>query len=402
MKSVRSLPIFLCFFMLNSFAPSSFSAEDMPEFRVRDGYQVTIASEPMDETRFMEFDDEGTLYVSCPKNGEIKTLKDGDGDGIYEIVGTFIAGKNQVHGMHFYDGWLWFTQSLAIYRGRDTTGDGVADEVVTIVPEGELPGGRGHWWRPILVTEDGFYTSVGDRGNINNPEGSERQKIWKYSLDGKNKTLFASGIRNNEKYRFRPGTKEMWGVDHGSDWYGRKLGEDRDNQPVTNNHPPCEFNHYTEGGFYGHPFIVGNKLPRIEYYDRPDILELAAKTIPPKWELGAHWAPNGFCFLDGSNHFPKDHQGDAFIACHGSWNSSIKVGYCILRILFDDQTGEPYGALRLVSTLTADDLPAGREGVLGRPVDCVQAPDGTLLFSCDRTNQIYRITYPGGETEQGY
>ncbi|MDX9755694.1 MAG: hypothetical protein RBU29_17140 [bacterium] len=387
--------------LLTQVVLSGFAAEEVPAFRVRDGYQVTTASPQLKEARFMEFDDKGNLYVSSPRAGTIQTLRDTDQDGVYEVIGTFVADKPQVHGMQFYDGWLWFTQSLAIHRGRDTNGDGVADEVVTVVPEGQLPGGKGHWWRPILVTEDGFYTSVGDSGNITDETNNERQKIWKFSLDGKQKTLFATGIRNTEKYLFRPGTKEIWGVDHGSDWYGRELGEDRNNQIVTNNHPPCEFNHYVEGGFYGHPFITGNRLPRLEYYDRPDILELAAKTIPPKWSLGAHWAPNGFCFVTEQTSLPKDTIGDAYIACHGSWNSSVRVGYSIIRVLFDDQTGEPYGSLRIVSTITRDDLPAGEDGVLARPVDCVQAPDGSILFSCDHTHRIYRITATQRDVEQG-
>jgi glucose/arabinose dehydrogenase len=162
-------------------------------------------------------------------------------------------------------------------------------------------------------------------------------------------------------------------------------------QPVTDHNPPDELNHYVEGSFYGHPFVVGNILPRIEYYDRPDIIELAARTTPPEWMFGAHWAVNGFTFLDGAG-IPEDHQGDLFAALHGSWNSSKKVGYGIERVLFDDLTGRPYGALRIVTTLTPD----GNE-VLGRPVDLLVDRDGTILFSCDYRGRVYRIHLPQAE-----
>lgn len=395
------LRVFLCAFALTlGLCSTAFAQAEETDFRVRDGYQVTIASEPMEETRFMEFDDEGTLYVSSPNQGEIKTLRDTDGDGVYEIIATYVSDYPRVHGMHFYDGWLWFAQSGAIHRGQDTDGDGVADDVVTVVPEGELDSGGGHWWRPIFVTDEGFYTSIGCDGNITEDLGTGRMILWFYSLDGSEKRKVASGIRNTEKYRYRPGTTELWGMDHNSDWYGRELGEDRDLQPITDAQPPEEFNLYVDGGFYGHPYIVGNKLPRLEYYDREDIIQLADETIPPEYELPAHAAANGWCFLDDTAHFPASFQGDAFIACHGSWNRSIRTGYSIIRILFDDQTGKPYGHLRIVSTLTSDNIPAGdNDGVLGRPVDCVVAPDGTILFSCDWTHQIYRIAYTGGETE---
>ena len=65
--------------------------------------------------------------------------------------------------------------------------------------------------------------------------------------------------------------------------------DDKDNQPITDLNPPCEMNHYVQDGFYGHPYIVGIRLPRYEYMDRPDIVELAAKTIPPAWCAGGHW-----------------------------------------------------------------------------------------------------------------
>ena len=100
-----------------------------------------------------------------------------------------------------------------------------------------------------------------------------------------------------------------------------------------------------KGGFYGHPFIVGNGLPRLEFKDRPDIIELAAKTILPAWPFGAHWATNGWTFAQTDGLGAK---GDAFVACHGSWNSTQKVGYRIERVLFDSQTGNPMGAQEIV------------------------------------------------------
>ncbi|MBW3637607.1 MAG: hypothetical protein KY445_14270, partial [Armatimonadetes bacterium] len=194
--------------------------------------------------------------------------------------------------------------------------------------------------------------------------------------------LHAEGVRNTEKLGFRPGTTEVWGADHGSDNFGKYLGEGRGNQPLTDKTPPCEFNHYEAGKFYGHPFVVGNGMPRPEYTKREDILQLIAKTELPAWQLGAHWAPNGWTFAEKNGLGMK---GDAFIANHGSWNSSAKVGYRVERILMDPVTGRAMGAHALVSTLGADGA------VLARPVDCVEAPDGTLLFSDDMGKRIYRI-----------
>ena len=361
---------------------------NVPAFTVRDGYRVTVAVDKMDETRFMEFDDKGTLYVSQPKAGKIVALRDKDNDGVYETSSEFSSGKTQTHGMHFKDGWLWFTQSTGVHKAQDKNGDGKADEVVSVIPEGTLPGGKGHWWRSIFVTDDGFFTAVGDGGNASDQTTTDpdRQKIFKYDLNGQNKKLFASGVRNSEKLRFRPGTDELWGIDHNSDDFGKELGESKGVIPITEAFPPEELNHYVEGGFYGHPFLVGNRVPRIEYQKHPNLIEMASKTIVPALSLGAHWAGNGWCWVT-KDHFSADHKGDIVAAFHGSWNSSKKVGYRVERIFFDKQTGKPYGHLPLVSTLAADG-----NTVLARPTDCVEAPDGSILFSCDQTKRIYRIT----------
>lgn len=362
------------------------------QFRVRSGYVCTDAAPDVPGARFLEVDGRGTLYVSRPRPwGDILALRDEDGDGVYEKRTAFVTDRPSVHGLYWRDGWLWFTTTGTVEKARDTDGDGVADEMVAVIPRGELPAGGGHWWRSLLVTDDAIYTSIGDGGNISDQRDTERQKIWRFDLEGKNKTLFASGIRNTEKLRLRPGTTEVWGIDHGSDWFGRPLGDTQGNHPVTDVYPPDELNHYVEGGFYGHPFVVGDRIPRYEYQDREDIHELAARTITPAWNFGAHWAGNGFCFVDPAVNertggLPADHGGDLFAAMHGSWNSSRPVGYCVARVLFDPETGRPYGLLKIVDTL---EPATGRP--LARPVDCVQAPDGSIIWSSDAPGSIHRL-----------
>lgn len=359
--------------------PSQLGAE-VPAFSVRPGFKVSLAAKDFGEARFIEFDDKGTLYVSQPGTGTIASLRLKGGQ--YEKIADFTSGKSRVHGLDFKNGWLWFTESGAVWKGRDTNGDGKADEEIKVL--GDLPEGGGHWQRSILVGDDGFYTSIGDPQNLSLPEesGIDRQKVWKYALDGKSRTLLVEGIRNTEKLGFRPGTTEVWGADHGSDNFGKSLGEGRGNQPVTDRLPLCEFNRYDQGKFYGHPFIVNNGQPRPEYEKRPDILDIAAKTTLPQWSLGPHWAPNGWTFASSDK---LGLRGDALVANHGSWNSSKRVGYNVERVLIDPVTGGAMGAQTLVSTLGAN------EEVLGRPVDCVEAPDGSLLFSDDQGRRIYRV-----------
>jgi glucose/arabinose dehydrogenase len=361
--------------------------DNMPAFGVRAGYRVTLAADNFSAPpRFLETDGNGTVFVSVPNQGQVLALRDTDGDGVYDKRTVFLDKKPDVHGLCFKDGWLWYTQARTGEGGkaRDTNNDGVADDDLIVFKPGSIPAGGGHSFRAILVDDDRVYVSVSDPGNMLDALDTDRKKVYVYDLDGSNRREFASGIRNTEKLRFRPGTKEPWGLDHGSDNFGKTFGESRGVQPITDFNPPEELNCFVEGGFYGHPFITGNRVPRPEYAARKDIVDLAARTTPPAIAFGAHWAGNGFTFLS-KDYFP-DHQGDLFAAFHGSWNSTPLVGYKVVRVHFDKQTGRPFGYFTVVSTLSAEGRP------LARPVDLVELPDGSVLFSCDQTRKLFRIT----------
>jgi glucose/arabinose dehydrogenase len=351
---------------------------------VRSGYTLTVAAQLDVPARFMAIGSDGTLYVSSPRQGVVIACRDLDNDGFYESQSTFIADYDFVHAMQWHDGFLWFAHAGGIHKARDNNGDAVADDVIAVMSKGELPRGGGHWWRSLLILNSRLYTGIGDAGNATDQVDTERQKIFSYTLTGQDKQLFASGLRNTEKLVNRPGTQEVWGMDHNSDNFGQRFGENAQRQPITDVNPPGEMNRIIQDGFYGHPFLTGNRVPRYEYMDRPDLLDLAAKTIVPMWCSGAHWAPNAMTFYN-ADHFPQQIKGDAFVAFHGSWNSAKKVGYQVARVLFED--GKPYGQLSYAKFMTEN------QKVLARPVDVTTAPDGTLLISDDWGKRIYRLSY---------
>jgi len=242
--AVSTLVVLVCSSLTLGQAPEGGRRAE-PAIRVREGFSLTVAQGEIDRTRFMAFGPDGTLFVSQPDSAQIQACRDEDKDGYYEKTAVFVKDHPTVQGMFWYEGWLWFTESGAIFRGRDTNGDGVADEQRTVIPNGQLPKG-GHWWRPILIHQGRLYTGIGDSGNITDESNTDRQKIWTYDLQGQDKQLFVSGLRNTEKLVIRPGTDEVWGMDHGSDWFGRPLeGENNPRgQPITDLNPPDEMNHY--------------------------------------------------------------------------------------------------------------------------------------------------------------
>ena len=361
---------------------------------VRPGYELTVAVSTIQAPRFLAFGPDGTLFVSVPGEGKIYRCKDADGDGVFEEVTPFVEGKKPntvLQGIQFHDGWLWFAQLNAISKARDTNGDGKADEEVVEIGPDQLPTGKdgGHMWRALLIHKGRIYTHVGDETNATDEpiDATERKKLWTFALDGSDKKQFASGIRNTEKFSVRPGTDEIWGVDHDIDMIGWKMEGDREKngQPITDHNPPAELNHYVEGGFYGHPWIVGKNQPNLDMLANTNLIKYAGMATIPEWIMPAHCAANAVIFYTATN-FPNAY-GDAFVAQHGGWNATQKVGYCLSRILFED--GHPYGEQKVVNFLKDGKEPKGR------PIDCAQAPDGSILISDDTGNRIYRLRYTG-------
>lgn len=89
--------------------------------------------------------------------------------------------------------------------------------------------------------------------------------------------------------------------------------------------------------------------------------------------------------------FPDEYHGQLFIAEHGSWNRSKKIGYRISLVRLED--GKPvsyevfaYGWLQ-------------GESVSGRPVDLLMLADGSMLVSDDHAGKLYRISYTGAEDQ---
>ena len=93
-------------------------------------------------------------------------------------------------------------------------------------------------------------------------------------------------------------------------------------------------------------------------------------------------------FYDGTQ-FPADYRGNIFAAEHGSWNSSKRTGYKIIRVIVQD--GVPTGEY--------DDFATGfvinDSEVWGRPVGVAVDKDGALLVSEDASGTIWRISYTG-------
>ena len=188
--------------------------------------------------------------------------------------------------------------------------------------------------------------------------------------DGKNREVYARGIRNSVGIDFSPANGELWFTDNQVDG----MGDDT---------PPGELNRITgPGQNFGFPWYGGGTVRTVEYKDE----EVPADVVEPELEMPAHAADLGMTFYTAQA-FPEQYRGGIFSAQHGSWNRTTPVG---ARVMFtpvkaDGTSGKP--------EVFADGWLDEKTGeYLGRPVDVQVNPDGSLLVSDDLAGAIYRIS----------
>jgi glucose/arabinose dehydrogenase len=100
--------------------------------------------------------------------------------------------------------------------------------------------------------------------------------------------------------------------------------------------------------------------------------------------LGPHVAPLGMRFYTGRM-FPRDYSDAIFIARHGSWNRTKKLGGDVVAVHIN-KSGSVASMEPFLTGFLADN------NYLGRPVDVEIMRDGSLLVSDDWNGAVYRVT----------
>jgi glucose/arabinose dehydrogenase len=190
------------------------------------------------------------------------------------------------------------------------------------------------------------------------------------NADGSDREIYANGVRNSVGFTWHPETKELWFTDNGRDMMGDDV-------------PPCELNRVSEAGqHFGYPYCHGGTVKDPEFGNQKPCSDFVA----PVQALGAHVAPLGVKFNTGTM-FPNSYKNTAFIAEHGSWNRSKKVGYRISLVTLEDNKAVSY------ETFLDGWLDEEAQEAFGRPVDLLFLEDGSMLISDDYGDAIYRVTY---------
>ncbi|MFO7262203.1 MAG: sorbosone dehydrogenase family protein [bacterium] len=340
------------------------------------GFRVDVFATGMGNPRMMAVAPDGGVYITRPRTGDVVLLRDRDGDGRADEQSVVVSGIEGVHGIALHQGRAYLAAPTAVYVA-DVRGDGRLGTPRTLIAD--LPDGGQHPNRTLAIGPDGMlYISIGSTCNACVETNPEHAALIRTRLDGTARTLYARGLRNTIGFAFHPQTRELWGMDHGTDWRG-------------NDTPPEELNRIVAGGDYGWPFCYGRQQVDELFAIMPEGMTreaYCARTQPAVLTYTAHSAPIGLAFYDGAM-FPAEYRGDAFVAMRGSWNRVPASGYKVVRIRFRD--GSPVAIEDFVSGFLLGD---GRS-YFARPAGIAVARDGALLVSDDTNGVIYRIAYAG-------
>jgi glucose/arabinose dehydrogenase len=396
----------------------------LEKIKLPPGFEISVFADNVPNARAMARGDKGTLFVGSMRAGRVYAIRIRDNKAVETL--TIASGLNLPVGVAFRNGALYVSDVDRILR-YDNIETNLANPPQPAVVSDRFPPETHHGWKFIAFGPDGMlYVPVGAPCNICDPDGNRYANIMRLRVDqntggapasreqgsrlrdaigresgaapssagvasasgvtsphvgpllhaspapvppsGGAPEVFARGVRNSVGFDWHPETKELWFTDNGRDW----LGDDK---------PDCELNHAPRANMhFGFPYCHSGDISDPEFGH----LRKCPEFTPPVVKLGPHVAPLGMRFYTGSM-FPAEYRNNIFIAEHGSWNRSRKIGYRIKRVALS-------GDKPVKHEVFAEGWLQGQTA-WGRPVDVLVMPDGALLVSDDHAGAIYRISY---------
>jgi glucose/arabinose dehydrogenase len=392
-----------------------------------DGFCASVVAESLGPSRHIAVAPNGDVYVkSRTEEAGIAALRDTTGDFRMDVIERFSnmtesgSGIQWETGMVVYDGYIWASNKVAVYRWPLPEDGG-------LVPEGEpeiivdgFPEQNSHASKSFAFDGDGYmYVNVGAPSNSCQqdartpgspgmepcPQLEQQAGIWRFEADTPGQTQedgirYATGIRNVVGLDWNSANNSLYVAQHGRDQLNTLWGDlysAEENAEL----PAEEIFRLSEGADAGWPYCYydqrqGKKVLAPEYGGDGEEVRRCADFLDPVTAFPGHWAPNDLLFYTG-DHFPESYQNGAFVAFHGSWNRAPlpQQGYNVAFIPFED------GDLSAEYEIFADGF-IGEESITSpgdaeyRPMGLAIAPDGALFISDSRKGRIWRVVYTGG------
>ena len=359
-----------------AFSQSNKYQDIIKQLHVADDFEISIYADDLPNARSLTLGDHGIVYIGTGAEGKVYAVQDANGDGIAEKRYTIAENLNMPNGVAYRAGSLYVAEINRIIR-FDNISQNLASPPKPVVIYDQFPADQHHGWKYLRFGPDNkLYTAIGAPCNICDPEKSIYTSLVRLDADGSHFESLARGIRNTVGFDWQPCTHALFFTDNGRDYLGDDL-------------PPDELNQWSKTGeHFGFPHCHAGYIKDPEFGEQKKCPQFKA----PAWQFKAHVAPLGLHFYQGKQ-FPQKYQNQLFVAQHGSWNRTKPDGYRIALITF--KQNKPVSEQVFI-----DGWLTKADKVLGRPVDILEMPDGSLLISDDQLGVIYKIHYKANHDQK--
>jgi glucose/arabinose dehydrogenase len=343
------------------------------------GFKVSIFADKLDHPRWMTVAPNGDVFLAESNEGKITLLRDTDGDGRAEERFSYATGFRRPHGLAIRQGEIFVSDVRAIWRMPYAPAETASKARRPLTQAGAFGNPGSHWTRNFVFAPNGeaIFVAIGSRSNASE-DPLPLASVQRFDANGRNRTTFASGLRNPIGIAFYPNTQDLYVVVNERDGLGDGL-------------VPDYLTRIREGEFFGWPYAYLGGIPDPDQGAKKP--NKVASTVGPDILFEAHSAPVGLAFNKGDN-FPEDMRGDGFVALRGSWNAGAPTGYKVVRVKFEKN--RPSGGYE--NFLTGFWISGLEKAeVIGRPAGLVFANDGALLIADDSGGVIWRVAYTAAD-----
>ena len=348
--------------------PIPTAADKLPieKLKAPKGFKIELYAAGVGNARTLRQGDKGTVFVGSRLLDKVYAIVD---KGEKREVKPIYSGLYRPNGLAFKDGVLCIAELSKISKVEKIE-DNLDNPPKPVVIYDDLPKDEGHGWKFLTIgPDDKLYFQVGAPCNICMPSPAHAQ-IRRINLDGSGAEVVARGIRQIVGMDFSPITKQLYFTENSRDWLSEDIPEEKLNrltQPGKDNfgYPYCH-----QGNIADQEFGWGHSC---DEFTKPIAL------------LGPHTAALGMRFYTG-NTFPSEYRNAIFIARHGSWNRTKKIGGDIVVAKLSED-----GAVKSIEPFITGFIE--NNNYVGRPADVEFVKDGSMLISDDFNGAVYRVTY---------
>jgi glucose/arabinose dehydrogenase/cytochrome c5 len=404
-----------------------------------EGFEATVVVDSLPgRARHLAVNDNGDIYVKArfarEKDESVLALRDTNGDGRADVIKRFGGlGRERAYGtgMRIYNGYLYFSSELYVYRYKLKPGQLVPDSPMEIVLTDDHEHGlHEHIAKPLTFDQDGhMYVAYGapsnacqEKNRTPNVAGLDpcpmlvdHGGIWQFDATKTGQTQkdgrrYATGLRSVVGMDWNSANNSLYALQHGRDDF-LMLWAEKYSPWQSAVLPAEELFRVKEGMDGGWPYcyydqVQGKKLLNPEYGGDGKTVGRCSTCEKPLIGFPAHWAPNDILFYQGStgaaNGFPDRYKNGAFIAFHGSTNRAPypQAGYFIG--FLPAETGDIATAWEVFADgFAAVDPIVNVSDAVYRPMGIAMGPDGSLYIAETEKGKIWRVTYKGDKAKFG-